>query len=344
MSGSQNLIFGLHGALYGISADFVREICWLPELHSLATAPTDILGIFNWRSRMVPVMHLDLRFGRGFSGCNITDRLVVLELQGTYVAVVAHEVFDVRIIEPQPLDLDLIQARQSALDRHFITGIAQSNGSPITCLDLDRLIREPVAVAALETQELAVVASVDADFYRRCYPQATVAERATFASRAAQLQTTVTQAQTVGVEEGVLVVQIGTEYIGLPLELVVDVDSLDRFGISPVPVAPRSILGQINWRGEILPVLELASVLEIAVLFHQEIVVVQIEGMKVGIAVNRIFDVFYLPSLEIETLPIAIGNNLNRYLRGVSRYADRSMYLLKLQELIAEEFLPTSVV
>jgi purine-binding chemotaxis protein CheW len=344
MSGSQNLIFGLHGALYGISANFVREICWLPELHSLATAPTDILGIFNWRSRMVPVMHLDLRFGRGFSGCNITDRLVVLELQGTYVAIVAHEVFDVRIIDPQPLDLELIQARQSALDRHFLTGIAQSNGSPVTCLDLDRLIREPDAVAALETQAVAVVAGVDADFYRRCYPQATVADRATFASRAAQLQTTVTQVQTVGVEEGVLVVQIGTEYIGLPLELVVDVDSLDRFAISPVPVAPRSILGQINWRGEIIPVLELASILDIAVIFHQEVVVVQIEGIKVGIAVNRIFDVFYLPSLEIETLPMAIGDKLNHYLRGVSRYADRLMYLLKLQELITREFLATTVV
>jgi purine-binding chemotaxis protein CheW len=183
MSGSQNLIFGLHGALYGISADFVREICWLPELHSLATMPSDLLGIFNWRSRMVPVMHLDLRFGRGFSGCNLTDRLVVLELQGTYVAIVAHDVFDVRIIDPQPLDLELIQARQSSLDRHFITGIAHSNGTPVTCLDLDRLIREPDAMAALDPPELPVLAGADADFYRRCYPQATVVDRATFASR-----------------------------------------------------------------------------------------------------------------------------------------------------------------
>jgi purine-binding chemotaxis protein CheW len=344
MSGSQNLIFGLHGALYGISADFVREICWLPELHSLATAPSDILGIFNWRSRMVPVMHLDLRFGRKFSGCNLTDRLVVLELQGTYVAIVAHEVFDVRVIDPQPLDLELIQARQSALDRHFITGIAQSNGTPVTCLNLDRLIREPDAVAALEIQELAVVAGVDADFYRRCYPQATVAERATFASRAAQLQTAIVQTQAIGAEEGVLVVQIGTEYIGLPLELVVDVDALDRFPISPVPVAPRSILGQINWRGEILPLLELASLLEIEVLSHQEIVIVQIDDMKVAIGVNRIFDVFYLPNMELETLPIAIGDRLDRYLRGVTKYEDRLMYVIKLQELIAGEFLSTSVV
>ena len=112
MSDKQHLIFGLHGSLYGISADFVRQICWLPELCPLATAPVDILGIFNWRSQMVPVMHLDLRFGRGFSGCNVTDRVIIVECQGTYMGIVAHEVFDVQSIDPQPLDLALIQARQ----------------------------------------------------------------------------------------------------------------------------------------------------------------------------------------------------------------------------------------
>jgi purine-binding chemotaxis protein CheW len=74
MLDKQNLIFDLHGSLYGINADLVREICWLPELYSLATAPPDIIGMFDWRSQMVPVMHLDLRFGRSFSGCNLTDR------------------------------------------------------------------------------------------------------------------------------------------------------------------------------------------------------------------------------------------------------------------------------
>lgn len=343
MPDKQDLIFGLHGSLYGISADFVQEICWLPELYPLATAPSDILGIFNWRSQMIPVMHLDLRFGRGFSGCNLTDRIIVVKLEHTYVAIVAHEVFDVRFVNPQPLDLSLIQDRQSALDRNFISGIAQSNGEPVICLDLDRLIREPDAVAALDAQVEPVVAGSAADFFTRCCPQATVADRATFASRAAQLKRVVTQAEKVGTEEGVLVAQLGTEYIGLPLELVVDVDALDRFSVSSVPVAPRHILGQINWRGEILPIVELASSLEMLPLPRQEVVVVLINGIKVGIGVDRIFDVFYLPTTEIDVLPITSSNRLRTYLRGVTKYADGLMYLLKLQELIECEFLAASV-
>jgi purine-binding chemotaxis protein CheW len=350
MSDKQHLILGLHGSLYGINADFVREICWLPELYSLATAPADILGIFYWRSRMVPVMHLDLRFGRGFSGCHVTDRVIVVECQGTYLGIVAHQVYDVQSITPEPIDLALIQARQSSIvgsgapvdHRNFITGIAQSNQTPITCLDLDRLIREPDAVAALDTQEPPPLIGADADFYDRCCPDATVAERATFATRALQLKSSATQTQSVSTEEGVLVVQIGAESIGFPLELVVDVDTLDRFEISFVPVAPQYISGQINWRGEILPVLELGSILQIPALPRQELVVVQIGSVQVGIAVDRIFDVFYLETTKIDALPISVSHQSRLYLRGVTKYADGLMYLLQLQELVEREFLAAS--
>jgi purine-binding chemotaxis protein CheW len=342
MSAKQHLILGLHDSLYGISAEFVREICWLPELYSLATAPADIIGIFNWRSRLVPVMHLDLRFGRGFAGCQATDRVVVVEFEDTYLGIVAHQVYDVQQIDVQPLDLALIQGRQATADRNFILGIGQSNETPVACLDLDRLIREPEAIAALGA-EPELIAGADADFYSRCCPQATVAERATFATRALQLKESVDRSQSVSTEAGVLVVQIGKDYLGLPIELVVDVDALDRFALSPVPVAPHYLLGQINWRGEILPLLELGGVLQIHSLPRQELVVVQVDKVKIGIAVDRIFDVFYLATDRIDTLPLSVNDRLRTYLHGVTKYADGLMYLLKLQELVEREFLPSSV-
>jgi purine-binding chemotaxis protein CheW len=342
MSDKQHLILGLHRSLYGISADFVREICWLPELYSLATAPTDIIGIFNWRSRMVPVMHLDLRFGRGFSGCNVTDRVIVVECQNTYMGIVAHEVFDVQAIDVVPLDLDLIQNRQATGDQNFIIGIAQSKDKPLACLDLDRLIREPNAVTSLDTAESPLLAGSEADFYSRCCPAATPAERTTFGSRAHQLTTVVTQQTQNTTEEGVLVVQIGNEYIGFPLECIIDVDALDRFSLSPVPAAPQYIVGQINWRGKILPVVELGSVLQIPSLPRQELVIVQIDEIELGIGVDRIFDVFYLNTSQIDELPISVSGKLRTYLRGVTKYADGLMYLLKLQESIEREFLAAS--
>ncbi len=341
MLDKQNLIFDLHGSLYGISASLVREICWLPELYSLATAPPDLIGMFDWRSQMVPVMHLDLRFGRGFSGCNVTDRAIVVEWQGTCIGIVAHDVFDVEYITPQLSDLAPIQGRQGGIDRNFVSGIAQLNGTPVICLDLDRLIREPDAVNSLNQDSLQISRS-GTDFYSRCCPQATPSDRSIFASRAIQLKTSMVTAQSQA-EEGVLVVQIGMEYIGLPLELIVDVDALDRFSVSPVPLAPNYLLGQINWRGTILPLLEVGAVLQIPVLPRQEFVVVKINNISIGIAVDRIFDVSYLATSEIESLPISVPSQLRTYLRGITKYTNGLMYIIKLEELIEQEFLPTSI-
>jgi purine-binding chemotaxis protein CheW len=267
----------------------------------------------------------------------------VVEDRGTYIGIVAHQVYDVRLLDPQPLDLDLIQSRQSALDRQFTIGIAQSDDNVVTCLDLDRLIREPDAVAALDN-ESPIIAGAESDFYSRCCPQATVDERATFATRAIQLKTSVIQAQSTDREEGFLVIQIGTESIGLPLELIVDVDTLDRFMLSPVPVAPPAILGQINWRGEILPMVELGGILQILpVLPRQEVVIIQIGDIRLGIGVDRIFDVLYLPIGQIDELPLSVSDRLRGYLRGVTKHGNGLMYLVKLQELVKSEFLPQSV-
>ncbi len=338
ISDKQNLLFTLHGSLYGISADLVREICWLPELYSLATAPPDIIGMFDWRSQMVPVMHLDLRFGRDFAGCNVTDRAIVVECGGSYVAIVAHDVFDVRSLTPQAFDVDLIQGRQIPAAQNFVLGIARSDAAPIVCLDLERLIREPdtIAAAAIAPQETG------GDFYARYCPQVTPAERVTFASRAIQLKTAIATTQ-IETEEGVLAVQIGAQYIGIPLELVIDVDTLDRFSLSPVPLAPTYILGQTDWRGKVLPILELGTILQIPVLPRQEFAIVKVHDITIGIAVDRIFDVFYLGSSAIDSLPLSIDGQLRSYLRGVTNYVDSMMYLVKLQELVEREFLTAQI-
>jgi purine-binding chemotaxis protein CheW len=332
----QNLIFALHGSLYGISADLVREICWLPELYSLATAPSDIIGMFDWRSKLVPVMHLDLRFGRKFSGCRVTDRAIVVEHQSSYVAIVAHDVFDVQYLTPQQFDADLIRGRQIPAEHNFVAGIARLNEAPVICLDLERLIREPNAVDPVNEP---IIAS-GADFYGRCCPDATPAEREVFATRASELKASISVIQAEA-EQGVLAVQIGTEYIGIPLELVVDVDALERFWLSSVPLAPSYILGQTDWRGKVLPIIELGSVLQIPILARQEFVVIKIDDISIGVAVDRIFDVIYLPASQIEQLPLSTKDRMRKYCDGLAKYQDNSIYLVKIKELIDREFMPT---
>ena len=112
--------------------------------------------------------------------------------------------------------------------------------------------------------------------------------------------------------------------------------------LSPVPVAPKYLLGQLNWRGEILPLLELGGLLQIPPLPRQDMVIVQVGKVKMGIGVDRIFDVFYLGVDRIEELPMSVTSQQRIYLRGVTKYEAGLMYLLKLQELVQREFLPVN--
>ena len=265
-----------------------------------------------------------------------------MEWQDTYLGIVAHEVYGVENLTAQPLDLAVITNRQSSIDRHFITGIAQFNDRPVICLDLAGLIREPATISDLDSLEPELLASSGTDFYHRYCPTASTADRAIFASRTERLKAVVAETE-VSSDDGVLVVQIGAEYIGLPMNLVVDVDTLDKFILSVVPMAPSYLLGQINWRGEILPILELGAVLQVPQLPRQELVVVKIDNISVGIAVDRIFDVFNFAHSQVEALPISVNSHLRIYLDGVTKYADGLMYLVKLQELIEREFLPERV-
>jgi purine-binding chemotaxis protein CheW len=248
----------------------------------------------------------------------------------------------VEYLTAQTSDLELFQGRQGAIERNFVTAIAQSNGTPVICLDLDRLIREPDAVATLDDESLQLPRA-GADFYSRCYPQVNQADRSIFANRALALKTSIATTK-VESEEGVLVVQIGTSYYGFPLAPIVDVDALDRFSVSPVPLAPNYILGQTNWRGEILPILELGSLLQIPTLPRQEFVIVEVNNITLGIAVDRIFDITYVASSEIDSVPSSATDRLRSYLRGVAKFEDSLMYLVNLQESIEQEFLPASIV
>jgi purine-binding chemotaxis protein CheW len=283
-------------------------------------------------------------------GCNLTDRTIVVEWQGIYVGIVAHDVYDVESLRIEPIDLDLIQGRQLSVDKAFITGIAQLNQHPVICLDLDRLIREPDELVSLKAGDLPALRSAGMDFHSRCCPHLSMAEMEIFARRAAALKVSITESQ-IDTDEGILVVQIGTEYMGFPLELVVDVDTLDRFPISSVPVSPNYIIGQINWRGSILPILEVGNIFQIQILPRQEFVVVEVdspeatlrERIKIGIAVDKIFDVSYLANTQVEELPIAMSDRFRTYVRGVTRHEDSMMYLLRLKELIGKEFLMATV-
>jgi purine-binding chemotaxis protein CheW len=89
-------------------------------------------------------------------------------------------------------------------------------------------------------------------------------------------------------------VRAAGEHYALPVEKVVEVGRLGD--VTPVPGAPPAVLGIRNLRGQIMPVVDLATLFGLASDTARESIVVTEDGdQRVGLSVDSVVDVGILP-------------------------------------------------
>ena len=88
-------------------------------------------------------------------------------------------------------------------------------------------------------------------------------------------------------------VRIGSERYAVPVEHVLEV--MPAVGVTPVPGAPPEVLGVCNVRGQIIPVLQLATALRLSESVAARIVIVEHDARRAGLAVDDVIDVAPLP-------------------------------------------------
>lgn len=76
---NQYLTFTLGGELFGIAIGYIKEIIEYGEVSSVPMMPSVIRGVINLRGAVVPVLDLELRFGRAASSISKRSCIVILE-------------------------------------------------------------------------------------------------------------------------------------------------------------------------------------------------------------------------------------------------------------------------
>jgi purine-binding chemotaxis protein CheW len=341
MKEREYLILEQSDLTYAIDAMAVREIIAMPELRPLATAPRDIIGTIEWRLQTIPVMHLNLRFGRNFKGCKTNSQIVLFNWQSSYIGIATDRVLDVKTLSPQSMEIELVQGRGIESQSAFITGIANYESRQVVCLDLERLIREP---DVLTSEDLVINELGDAEFRKWCYPQASDRDFERLKLRSDRIRDAIDETfdRSAGstTTADFLAVESGGEYLGFPLESIIDVDSLAELKIFPIPGAKGNLLGQINWRGDILPIIEVNAGNQTKRPTRSEFAIAKIDNILVGVAIDRVLDTIYLDKNAIEPPPLSLSPQQRANLHGVSKYENDSIIsLLKLSEQIQQEFL-----
>ncbi|MDB9312076.1 chemotaxis protein CheW [Spirulina sp. CS-785/01] len=342
------LIFSLHQSLYGIATTVVEEVFFLPELTPIPQAPYDIVGVINLRGTILPVMDLHLRFGYRSPQYKTTDCLVVLRWNETRLGIVVNQVHEVRQISSQEISSDVSYGRENPQEQQvtFKKGIARSTDSLIILLDPDPLInsverrREHLPQEFLEASTLEELKEEDLNHQREelplfC-PQATPQERKIFQDRTNHLR------QSTEVEEShgfkpLAAIRLGGEFFGIDLKIVREFTDIGK--ITPVPCCPDHIIGNMNLRGEIVTLVDICGLLNlprVTVSEQLKAMIIEVQGLVVGIIVEEVLDVLLLNPTEITSVPTAIHSIDNEYLEGEATYREKMLSLLAVEKILLQ--------
>ena len=112
--------------------------------------------------------------------------------------------------------------------------------------------------------------------------------------------------------------------------------------ITRIPNTPGHVEGVINLRGQVIPVIDFKKRFNLASkgegnVKERRIVVVAINGMTIGLTVDKVSQVFKLTDKQISPPPGAIRSDIEQCISGVGKLDGRLVILLRLEELFAEE-------
>jgi len=93
-------------------------------------------------------------------------------------------------------------------------------------------------------------------------------------------------------------VRVADEHYALPVADVLEVAELGE--VTPVPAAGAAVLGVRNLRGQVLPVVDLATVFELSPTQPGRIVIAERGGLRAGLAVDGVAGVEELPEASEE--------------------------------------------
>ncbi len=109
--------------------------------------------------------------------------------------------------------------------------------------------------------------------------------------------------------------------------------------ITPVPRTPEFVKGVINLRGKVIPVIDLRLKFSLDEAAHTEetcIIVADVNGVEMGIVVDRVSEVLDISSEDIEDSP-SFGVEVNtEFILGIGKTEGRVTILLDICRVLTE--------
>jgi len=119
---------------------------------------------------------------------------------------------------------------------------------------------------------------------------------------------------------------------------ILKVQEINRMSeIARVPNAPPYVEGVINLRGRVIPVVSLRKKFKMeekALDAQSRIIIMDIQGLTIGIVVDAVSEVLRIPAGTVDPAPpMAVGVSAE-YIKGIAKLEDRLLILIDMDRLI----------
>jgi purine-binding chemotaxis protein CheW len=142
----QVVVFELSDERFGIETHTVREIIRMPQVTHMLAAPEHVRGVINLRGNVIPVVNLRSRFSMPAAADTPHTRVLVVDLAGEEIGVVADAVTEVKRVPSEVIEPSLSFVIGAGSD--YIEGVARLKSYLLILLDLERaLLGQAIDVA-----------------------------------------------------------------------------------------------------------------------------------------------------------------------------------------------------
>jgi purine-binding chemotaxis protein CheW len=139
-------------------------------------------------------------------------------------------------------------------------------------------------------------------------------------------------------ERQLVIFELGKEQFGVDINLVEGIEK--ALEITKIPQGPWYMEGITNLRNTVLPVMDLQKRFQMVNRENSNetrIVIVNIDGVKVGMVVSAVSEVLTIDDSIIEPPPPLISSLKTEYITGVAKVKNRLVILLNLSKILTEE-------
>lgn len=133
----------------------------------------------------------------------------------------------------------------------------------------------------------------------------------------------------------IVIFQLGGEEYGINILQTKEIIKPSK--ITNVPNTPDYVLGVINLRGQIVPVIDLRKRFAIAdteATEKQRVITIEVRDSLIGLVVDSVNGVVWLNMNELEPAPEIAGGIEQEFIEGVGKIEDRLLVIIDLEKLL----------